>query len=238
MTSIATQADTAPALSQQDAFVTMLERVIRDDSVDLSRVQALLDVQERVRKEKAATAYAEALAEMQPQLPRVIRSRENSHTKAKYAPLEDINQAITPALQKYGFSVFFTVDQGEKTVSVTAALRHSQGHTEKATITLPIDTQGAKSPAQQIGSTVTYGKRYALCAILNISTGDTDGNPPEPLEPEITTEQRNELKRLVDNANPNAQEWFEKTYRNNVYAVPSKHFENVMAAMRRAQVQS
>lgn len=237
MTSIATQADTAPALSQQDAFVAMLERVIRDDSVDLSRVQALLDVQERVRKEKAATAYAEALAEMQPQLPRVIRSRENSHTKAKYAPLEDINQAITPALQKHGFSVFFTIDQGEKTVSVTAALRHSQGHTEKATITLPIDVPAGKSPVQQIGSTITYGKRYALCAILNISTGDTDGNPPEPLEPEITKSQRYELQQLVLNSTLQGRQWFEDKYKN-VDAVPAKNFDKVFDAMRRVQVQS
>jgi hypothetical protein len=40
---------------------------------------------------------------------------------------------------------------------------------------------------QAVGSTISYGKRYGIGALLNISTGDdTDGHLPPPNEPDIT----------------------------------------------------
>ena len=56
---------------------------------------------------------------------------------------------------------------------------------------LPLDTSGSKNGVQAVGSTVSYGKRYAICALLNISTGDdTDGNIPHvnQSKPEVVRE--------------------------------------------------
>ena len=83
-------------------------------------------------------------------------------------------------LQKYGFAVTFRTEQQQGAVAITAVLSHRQGHTQESTLVLPNDTSGNKNTVQAIGSTVSYGKRYALCALLNISTGDdADGKPPQ-----------------------------------------------------------
>ena len=59
---------------------------------------------------------------------------------------------------------------------------------------------------QAVGSTVSYGKRYTMCALLNISTGatttngfklgDVQGGPP--IEPEKQTISNDRLSKAVD----------------------------------------
>jgi hypothetical protein len=67
---------------------------------------------------------------------------------------------------------------------------------------MPIDTSGSKTSVQGIGSTVSYGKRYTLCALLNISTGDdTDGhqlgrNQSLPPPKQTITDER--LKKAIE----------------------------------------
>ena len=53
-------------------------------------------------------------------------------------------------------------------------LLHKEGHKEKTTLLVPFDYSGSKkhNPAQAMGSSVSYGKRYTLCALLNIATRD------------------------------------------------------------------
>ena len=43
---------------------------------------------------------------------------------------------------------------------------------------LPADTSGSKNVVQAIGSSVSYGKRYTMQALLNITSGgeDDDGH--------------------------------------------------------------
>jgi recombination protein RecT len=66
----------------------------------------------------------------------------------------------------------------------------------------------------------------------------TDGtNELAKAEPEITEEQRNELLNLVMGAELDARQWFMDKYKV-IENVPPTHFENVVAAMRRKQVQS
>lgn len=165
-----------PAVSQESAAVlSMIERVATDPQADITKLEKMLDMQERILNRNAEQAFSADLALMQGELPLVIKNGEG-HNKARYAKLEDINETIRPTLQRYGFAVTFRTNQNEKSVSITAILSHKMGHREETQLVMPLDTSGNKNAVQAIGSTVSYGKRYALCALLNISTGDdTDG---------------------------------------------------------------
>lgn len=175
--------------SQENALMAVIERVAMSEGADISKLEKMLDMQERVLNRNACQSYSADMAVMQSEMPRVYKLAEGHNSK--YARLEDINDAIRPTLQKFGFCVTFRIEQpSEKSVSITAVCSHKLGHSEKASLSLPLDTSGSKSPVQAIGSTVSYGKRYTLCALLNISTGeDTDGKdlgrnqslpPPKP----------------------------------------------------------
>lgn len=166
--------------NESAAVLQVIERLVLNDSVSIEKVEKMLDMQERILNRNAHQAFTADLAAMQTELPLVAKNGRG-HNQAKYALLEDINQAIRPALQKYGFAVTFRVQQTEKQVTIAAVLSHRMGHSSETTITLPIDVSGSKNATQAVGSTISYGKRYAIGALLNISTGDdTDGETSAP----------------------------------------------------------
>lgn len=194
------QAGNLPAVSNEtNALLSMIERVCLDKDADINKLEKMLDMQERILNRNAEQAFAADFAAMQSDLPRIARNGKieikDKNTgritqSTPFAKLEDINDAIRPVLQAYGFGVSFSIAQSAALITVTAKLLHRLGHSESTSISLPIDNTGSKNAVQGNGSTVSYGKRYAMCALLNISTGDdTDGNlPPDetpPKEPEM-----------------------------------------------------
>ena len=190
--------------------------------VDISQLTALVALKERCEADEARKAYADAFVKMRPHLPVVIRTKENVQTHSKYAPLEVINEAVNPVLQAYGFATSTKiVDQDETSVTVAAELWHSGSHVERTQIKIPLDKTGIqgsvnKTAPHALLSSATYGRRAAICALLNISTGDdTDGNVDGQSVPaDWLTEQLDwianackpdELKRLYQAAFKKAQ---------------------------------
>ena len=173
--------------SESVAMMKVIERVAMSPDVDIAKLEKMLDMQERILDRNAKQAFTADLAEMQIQLPRVVEYGEG-HNKAKFAKLEDINDSIRPTLHKYGFAITFRVKHEGAMILITTVLSHRQGHSEETTMQLPADTSGAKNAVQAVGSTISYGKRYGICALLNISTGDDNdgGKPAEAGEPDIS----------------------------------------------------
>lgn len=185
MNDLVVQNNTQIVSNETQAVLSMIERVVLSPDADMDKLEKMMDMQERILNRNAKQAFTADLAAMQAELPLVVKAGEG-HNKAKYAKLEDINEAIRPTLQKYGFAVTFRTRQTDKTLTVIAILSHKLGHSEDTDLILPLDTSGSKNAVQAVGSTISYGKRYALCALLNISTGDdTDGNLPPPPPQEI-----------------------------------------------------
>ena len=164
-----------PQVSETTALLMVSERVAMDKDADIEKLSRMLDMQERILNRNAKQQFTADLASMQIELPRVVEKGEG-HNKAKYALLEDINDTIRPVLQKYGFAVTFRVKHEANVMWITTVLSHRDGHSEETSIPLALDTSGSKNAVQAVGSTISYGKRYGICMMLNISTGeDNDG---------------------------------------------------------------
>ena len=159
------------------SLMDVINRAATDPNVDVDKMERLLGMYERISERNAKVAFHAALAEMQPELPVITERGEIRHGKnliSKYALWEDINRAIRPVLQKYGFALSFRVGRSSELVTVTAILSHCEGHSEDTTIELDRDTSGSKNMVQAVGSSVSYGKRYAAEAVLNIITEGLD----------------------------------------------------------------
>lgn len=186
------------AITESAAVISMIERVALDPNADISKLEHMISLQERILSRNAQQAFSSDIAALQSDLPRVARNGK-SHN-GKYALLEDINDTVRPALQAHGFGVTFRVSQnGMEWVKITTILQHKQGHSEQTEIVLPLDKSGNKTATQSVGSTISYGKRYGICALLNISTGDdVDGGAQEqakkpeakPRERQVMTDER------------------------------------------------
>lgn len=172
------QESQAPTVaSETAAILSVIERVASNPEADIEKLERMLDMQERVLNRNAMVAFNSAMAEMQSDIPTIEKGGAivvNGQERSRYARFEDIMRVVKPIMQRYGFAVSFRTETGEGFVGVTGVLMHREGHREETSMTLPIDASGSKNTVQAIGSSTAYGKRYVLCALLNIATGDED----------------------------------------------------------------
>lgn len=183
-----------PAIRQPvDAgLVLMFERLAKDKDVDPEKLEKLIDLQERILKHDAESAFWEAFARMQAQLPTIEEDGSitvDGKVRSRYSTNEAIQETIRPVLSAFGFSMSHrnaTSDKG--LIKVTGILAHSGGHKETDTFESLPDSGGSMNSIQRIGSTRSYGARYTTIALLNIVSRapqdrDDDGQRSQAPDP-------------------------------------------------------
>lgn len=122
----------------------------------------------------------------------------NGQKRSDYATFEDINDVIKPIMQAHGFAITFKVETVPSGLSVAGILMNRAGHRESTTMLLPLDTSGSGNAVQAVGSSTSYGKRYVMSALLNITTrGEDDGHAAVP-SVTVTPIQARQLQALLD----------------------------------------
>ena len=177
----------APVAPANEAILSVIARAAADPSVDVTKMQALLDMQLRIMERTAEAQFNAAMSRLQPKLPRIVREGKASYGQGKggyaYARYEDIDHQIRPLLNAEGFALSFDSVWGEKLCTIIGKLSHAGGHSTAASIPLPLDTSGGKNGIQGMGSTLSYGKRYCVGMLLNIVTVGEDDDahylPPD-----------------------------------------------------------
>jgi len=164
------------------ALITAIERVALDPSMEINKLERMLDMQVKVMDRQAKMEYNQAMASLQSKLPIVnktgVINDKHGNLRSKYAKFEDIVEAIQPLLDQHGFSITFKANFDNGLLMITGQVSHAAGHQETAEMILPFDDSGAKNKVQAIGSSVSYGKRYTLTMLINIATRgeDDDGH--------------------------------------------------------------
>lgn len=127
----------------------------------------------------------DALAQMQGALPTVPLDKENPHFRSKFASLAGIMEAIRPVLCRYGFSWTAPprlTDEGNMVIAYS--LRWKDG-SEVAGGDYPLPSN---AKPQELGSAITYARRYAISAVLGIvADEDDDGNAAQSAAQKATT---------------------------------------------------
>jgi hypothetical protein len=200
--------------NQEISMLATISRLALDPRCDMEKLERLMALQERMEAKSALEAFNAAFAEMQCEMPSVAKRTENAHTKKMYADLDDINYAVRPVMAKFGFGVSFKIVNQAAGVSITGILMHKSGHREETTMILPLDAGAGRSAVQSVGSTTTYGKRYVMCALLNITSGDDNDNDghKEAGDPLITPAQARQVQALLDKCTESVHANFEKMY--------------------------
>jgi len=121
-------------------------------------------------KSESIINLAKALSAAQAQIKTAVKSKINPFFKSKYADLDEVWSACRGPLTTNGLSVAQIVDCAGVFVSVTTILFHASGEYITGRLTLQ-----AESPKPQpIGSAITYARRYALSAMVGISSDEDD----------------------------------------------------------------
>lgn len=164
--------------------VSMFERLATDPSVDVDKLQKLIEMNERLMANQARAEFYAAFAAMQGEIPEITEKGEirvEGALRSKFARNEDIQKIVKPILQRHGFALSFRNEWTDgKYLKVIGILSHRSGHSERDEFVALADTTGSKNAIQALGSTRSYGQRYTTIALLNIATReDDDGHSSE-----------------------------------------------------------
>lgn len=127
-----------------------------------------------MKRSESIRELTTALAKAQGEMGDASKDGTNPHFGQSYATLSSVWEACRGALSRHGLAVIQTPSTTETgDMAITTLLSHAGGEWIEDTLVLvPRD----KSP-QSFGSAVTYGRRYALMAMVGIAPGeDDDGN--------------------------------------------------------------
>lgn len=221
----------APNLAHGDnAVLAMIERAARDSSVDMDKMERLMLMHERMLARQAETQFAEALAEMQAELPS-IGERGDAAGRYTYALWEDINSQIKPILKRHGFALTFRTETGDK-VKVTGVLFHRAGHREETSVTLAPDASGNKNAVQAMGSAVSYGKRYTAGALLNLTSHGEDDDAYAACVEYINQEQVDTLREWMLSVEANEGKFLAFLKVKSLEEIPAKAYTTALNALK------
>ena len=124
-------------------------------------------------KSEQINELAAALAKAQGQIEGAKKSSSNPFFKSKYADLAECWNTCREALTANEISVIQMPEEINENgrLNITTMLAHSSGQYISSTLTMTV----TKLDPQAIGSVITYGRRYALAAMVGLAQEDDDG---------------------------------------------------------------
>lgn len=233
-------------------MVAMIERIVMDPSIPIDRLEQMLAMKERMEdraredaERQAKKAFFAAMSRCQKELPVVVKRSRNTHTNSNYADLAAIEEQAMPIIHDHGFAVSFQPDgyndKGE--LRILWEVSHEEGHSRNGVGEIPVDGAGSqgkvnKTGTQAFGSTATYGRRYLLCMIFNISTGDDrDGNriktPTQEEASPITEAQSSVIRGLIDEAQLEIEQFCSHWKIEAIPDISQARFNEVVGSLRR-----
>jgi hypothetical protein len=114
-----------------------------------------------------------ALVKAQSELKNASLNKTNPHFKSRYADLAEIRDTVMPVLSKHGIALVQYTQIGSAGFYLVTRLMHESGEMIESRFPLPDNTD----KPQQMGSAITYARRYMMAAICGITAEeDDDGN--------------------------------------------------------------
>lgn len=134
-----------------------------------------------MRHTESIAALAPALVKAQGAIVGSSQSGENTHLKSKYATLEDVIEATRSVLAENGLALLQipgAITDGK--LNLETMILHESGEFIIGDFQMTV----GKGDPQSVGSALTYARRYAQKAGLNIPDLDDDGQGVKEAKPE------------------------------------------------------
>jgi hypothetical protein len=113
-----------------------------------------------------------ALVKAQSMVKNAPKNADNPFFNSKYADLATIIDTAKEPTSHNGLAVLQSPSTEDGKVKITTRIIHDSGQWVEDSITFTLH----KTDPQSVGSAITYGRRYALAAMLGIAQEDDDGN--------------------------------------------------------------
>lgn len=179
----------SPPVTNPNEVLSVILKMASDPALDISKLQALLDMQQKMEIRAAEIEFSRGLARLSAKMPQVPKNgrvslgidKDSGKDKGSYpfTRWEDMDKVIRPLMAEEGFVLSFdsVPDERGVMITVTGTLLHRDGHHRCASMLLQLDSGPGRNNLQAMGSTLSYGKRYTAEMLLNIvrEGDDKDG---------------------------------------------------------------
>ena len=130
----------------------------------------------------------QALLAAQKEIKHATKDASNPHYRSRYATLESVLDEVKPICNRHGLVIIQTNNKDDRGQYVQTSLVHADsGQSVDSKVYLLI----AKPDMQGFGGSVTYARRYDLCALFGIGQEDDDGNTASNKPVDTQTKQWN-----------------------------------------------
>ncbi len=178
--------------TQSGSLLAQIIAASTNEGVDAGKMKAMADLaiqlQDREQVQQFQRDYIAAVMAM-PVISKdgriVIKDKNNPDRiiqSTPFAKFEDLDRVVRPIARQHNLGYTFeTGGELQSGIKVRCVLRHTNGHVERGdAMPLPIENSGSKNNVQGVGSTNSYGKRYALQNAFSIVAEgvDIDGHDP------------------------------------------------------------
>ena len=110
------------------------------------------------------------LLRVQSEIGAIQKSSENNYYKSSYFDINDLLQEVKPILTKYGLVLTQPLTTKDGRMYVSSVISNGVEDVE-STLILPDIVK-----PQELGSCITYYRRYTLVSLLALQAEDDDGN--------------------------------------------------------------
>lgn len=130
------------------------------------------------------SSLIEALLEVQKDLPKIVKGNKVNAGAMKYAyaDLTDVTEALMPVLTAHGLVFMAMPTVTELGHVLHYRLAHESGQSVDGFYPLPVNVR-----SQELGSAITYARRYALCAVTGVAPVGDDDDGAKAQKPNAVT---------------------------------------------------
>ena len=222
-----------PRLKAVHVLAGDLVRLAREPMLESAKLEMLIAADERRAAQTARCAYVSARTAMAQDLPVITEAGKiiaGDKIVSTYALWEDVNEVLRPLLARHGFALSFRTAQEGEAITVTAVLDHREGHQEATSLRLPADVAVGRNSVQAVGSSVSYGKRYTACALLNITTRGED-NDARSSGALVTSEQVLALEARLKALNTSPKRLLRYLKAESLALIPAQRFDEAVSVL-------
>lgn len=226
-------------------MIQVIERAASNPSVDLDKMERLLEMQERILNRNAEAEFNEAMTRAQSEMGRISADANNPQTRSRYASYGQLDRHLRPIYAKHGFSLSFSTEPAAvpEAIRVTCTVAKG-GFSRQYHIDMPADGKGAKggdvmTKTHATGAAVSYGMRYLLKMIFNVAVGedDDDGNIA-PQSPGISETQAADLAALIEDVGADRDKFLRYMRVTTLEQIPASAYANAVKALEAKRAKS
>lgn len=125
-----------------------------------------------MNKSETITLISKALIQAQSEMGNALKDSRNPFFKSTFATLNAVREACIPVLNKHGIGVFQPTTVIDNKLYLETMLLHESGEFITGLYEVVV---GKVNDPQASGAALSYARRYALQAMVNIGADDDDG---------------------------------------------------------------